>query len=94
MIGDHATGGRNDGLGGLERKVREADALVRRTVERLSRSCPPELLGTVARDDLFDLVPHLQEALDALACIEKRRSLTEEEQARRRAFKMLLETGR
>ena len=80
-------------MGGPERKVRETDALLRRTVERLSRGCPPELLGTAARDELLDLRPHLRGALDALAYIEELRDLTEEEHARRRAFKMLLEAG-
>ncbi len=80
-------------MGGPERKVREADALVRRTLERLSQGYPPELLGTAARDELLDLGPHLREALDALAHIEECRGLTEEEHARRRAFKMLLEDG-
>ena len=46
-----------------------------------------------ARDDLLDLRPQLRDALDALERIEEWRSLTEEEHARRRAFKMLLEAG-
>jgi hypothetical protein len=39
---------------------------------------------------VLGLRPHLEEALAALADIERRRSLTDEELARRRAFKMLL----
>jgi hypothetical protein len=36
------------------------------------------------------LKPKLEEALEAIADIERRRTLTDEERARRRAFKMLL----
>jgi hypothetical protein len=40
------------------------------------------------------LKPHLQEALEALKEIERSRGLTDQELAQRRAFRMLLETGR
>ena len=73
-----------------ERRVEEADALLQQTVELLSRRCPPHLLEAAAHDDLVYLRPHLQEALGAIADIEGRRDLTEEELARRRAFKILL----
>lgn len=74
----------------LERKVEVADELLRETVERLSRRCPPHLVGLVAHNDLLDLKPHLEEALAALEDIEAHRSLTDEELVQRRAFKMLL----
>jgi hypothetical protein len=77
-----------------ERRVEEADALVQQTVELLSRRCPPHLLEAAAHDDLVYLRPHLQEALGALVDIERRRDLTDEELARRRAFKMLLAATR
>jgi hypothetical protein len=76
--------------GPSERSVEEADALLQETVELLSRRCPPHLLEAAAHDDLLYLRPHLQEALAAIADIEGRRALTDEELARRRAFKMLL----
>lgn len=73
-----------------ERSVEAADALLQETVERLSRRCPPHLLKASAHDDLVYLKPHLEDALAAIVDIERRRSLTDEELARRRAFKMLL----
>jgi hypothetical protein len=73
-----------------ERKIEVAAVLLRETIEHLVRDCPPPLLGTAAREDLLDLKPHLQEALAALADIERLRCLTDEELSGRRAFKMLL----
>jgi len=73
-----------------ERRVKETDELVRETVIRLSRSGSSELLGATAHEDVLGLRPHLEEALAALADIERRRGLTDEELARWRAFKMLL----
>jgi hypothetical protein len=73
-----------------ERKVKEAGALLQVTVERLSRSCPPELIGEAAHDDLLYLRPHLVEALAALEDIERQRMLTDGELAQRRAFRMVL----
>jgi hypothetical protein len=73
-----------------ERKIDETDALLRQTVEHLSTRYSPHLVGQAARDKLLDLSSHLQEALGSLADIEGRRNLTDEELARRRAFKMLL----
>jgi hypothetical protein len=67
-----------------------AYALLQQTVELLSRRCPPHMLEAAAHHDLVYLRPHLQEALGAIADIERRRDLTDEELARRRAFKMLL----
>jgi hypothetical protein len=75
---------------GPERRVEQTDALLQETVELLSRGCPAHLLEAAAHDDLVYLRPHLEEALAALEDIEGRRSLAEEELARRRAFKMLL----
>lgn len=73
-----------------ERRIEEADKLVRQTLLLLSRDYPPHLVGQTARDELLDMRPHLQEALEALGDIEGRRDLTEEEMARRHAFRMLL----
>lgn len=77
-----------------ERKVEETDALLRETVQRLSRRCPSHLLEAAAHDDLVYLAPYLEEALAALVDIEHRRSLTDAEVARRRAFKSLLAATR
>ena len=76
-----------------ERRLEAADALLQQTVELLSRRCPPHMLEEAAHDDLVYLSPHLENALGAIAEIERRRDLTEEELARRRAFKMLLDEG-
>ena len=73
--------------------VQYSDALVRQTVLGLSRrSCAPHLIGEAAREELEDLRPHLLEAFDALARIERRRGLTDQELAWRRALRILLET--
>lgn len=73
-----------------EQRVEATDVLLQDSVERLSRGCPTHLVGVAAREDLLELRPHLKDALDALADIEGRRNLSDEELARRRAFKMLL----
>jgi hypothetical protein len=73
-----------------ERRVGETDALLREVVGRLSRDCPPHLMCQTAQEELLDLTPHLQEALEALTGLERLRSLTDEEHTRRRAFRMLL----
>jgi hypothetical protein len=73
-----------------ERRVKEAGALLQVTVQRLSRSCPPELIVKAARDDLLDLKPYLVEALAALEDIERQRMLTDGELAQRRAFRIVL----
>ena len=70
--------------------VGATEALVVETVKRLSRSCPPNLLGEAAREDLLALKPRLEEALELLEDIERHRRLTEEELAQHYAFKMLL----
>jgi hypothetical protein len=68
---------------------------VRRTVLGLSRrSCAPHLIGEAAREELEDLRPHLLEAFDALARIERRRGLTDQELTWRRAFRSLLDARR
>ncbi len=73
-----------------EQRVEHTDVLLRDTVERLSRRCPAHLVGVAASGDLLELRPHLEDALVALEDIEGRRNLSDEEHARRRAFKMLL----
>jgi hypothetical protein len=70
--------------------VDAAEALVRERVKLLARSYPSELLGEAAREDLLDLKPHIQGALEALEDIQRRRSLTHKEFAQQHAFKMLL----
>jgi hypothetical protein len=70
--------------------VEAAQALVVETVKLLSRSCPPSLLGEAAREELLALKPRLEEALEVLEDIKRRRSLTEEEINQHYAFKMLL----
>jgi hypothetical protein len=47
-----------------------------------------------AREVLENLMPLLEEAIEALEDIERRRDLTDEELSRRYAFKMLLATAR
>jgi hypothetical protein len=91
LMTSHRSGRRrNEDRGDLETRVEETDALLQGKIEHLSRRCPPDLVGMAARADLLDLGPHLQDALAALADIERRRDLTDEELARRRAFKMLV----
>lgn len=90
MPSDHSPQRRSKGPNEPEQTVQETEALLRETLERLTRRCPPHLVGEAARDDLLDLKPHLEEALASLEDIEGRRSLTDEELSRRRAFKMLL----
>jgi hypothetical protein len=75
-----------------EQRVEETNARLRDAVEHLTRRCPAHLVGAAAREDLLELRPHLHGALAALADIERRRELTDEELTRRRAFKMLLLT--
>ena len=77
-----------------ERKVEAADVLLQQTIKRLAREYPPPLLGAAAQKSMEELKPHVEEALEALGEIEGRRELTEEELARRNAFKMLLARGR
>jgi hypothetical protein len=74
--------------------VEHSDALVRRTVLGLSRLPAGHILEGAAREEIRGLKPHLEEALEALKEIESRRGLTDQELAQRRAFRMLLETGR
>ena len=73
--------------------VESAEALMLETVKLLSRSCPPELLAEAAQQDLLALKPHLEEALEALEDIQRRRSLIDRELSQRYAFKMLLAAG-
>jgi hypothetical protein len=73
--------------------VVQAAALLQDTIEHLSRCGPAHLVGKAARENLLELRPHFEDALGALADIERHRSLTDEELARQRAFKMLLLTA-
>jgi hypothetical protein len=70
--------------------VEEAEALVRERVKLLARNCPSDLLGEASRENLLDLKPHLQGALEALEDIKQRRSLTHKELAQQHAFMMLI----
>ena len=76
-----------------ERTVEATVTLVQQRVVRLARCCPLLLLGVAAREEVVQLRPHLQEALDALGDVEGRRSLTHDELTQRHAFKMLLSVG-
>ena len=77
------------------RIVEECDALVRWTVLRLSRlPVGGHILEVAAREEIRGLKPHLEEALEALREIERCTGLADQELAQRRAFRMLLETGR
>jgi hypothetical protein len=79
----------SEGLSEPERTVEQTDALLCETVERLSRHYPIHLVGAAACEDLQAMRPHLIEALEALADIERRRDLTDKEQDLRSAFRML-----
>jgi hypothetical protein len=70
--------------------VEVAEALMRESVKRLCRRYPSDLLAEAAREDLLELKPHIQGALEALEDIQRRRSLTDKELAQHHAFKMLL----
>ncbi len=78
----------------LERRVERVHALVQATAVRLSRCQAEQGNGGAASDDLRRMGPHLQGALAALADLERRRRLTDEETSQRRAFKMLVEATR
>ena len=74
-------------------KVEAAEARVQETVEHLSQlnsSHPAE----TARKDLMNLRPQLEEALEALENIERRRTLSDRERNLQHAFKMLLAVRR
>ena len=77
-----------------EQKIEETEALLRKVVSHLSRRYPAHLIEEAARECLLDVRPHLEEALEALAAIEQRRNLTDQELAWQRAFKMLLAATR
>lgn len=65
-----------------------------RALEQLCRYCPEDLRGTVAHEELVTLMPRVQEAIEDLEGIEKRRPLTEEELAQRHAIRLLLRRPR
>ncbi len=63
--------------------------LLTETVDSLQRR-PPDHIASTAREALENLKPLLEEAMEELKDIERRRDLTEEEHSQRYAFKMLL----
>lgn len=65
-----------------------------RALEQLCRYCSEDLRGTVAHEKLVILMPRVQEAIEDLEEIEKRRPLTEEELAQRHAIRLLLSRPR
>ena len=73
----------------LRRKVERAVAAAIETVEDLMRY-PPEHKKAAGNEALLELRPHVEAALEALESIEGRRSPTEEEYLRWKAFKTLL----
>lgn len=73
-----------------ERKLEAIDKLLRETVESLSRHYPTHSVGAAACDSLAGLRPHLEEGLSALADIERRRDLTDQERSWQRAFRIVL----
>jgi hypothetical protein len=73
-----------------EHRVEHTVALLQDAIEHLFRRGPAHLGAEAAREDLLELRSHLEDALGALADIERHRSLTNEELTRQRAFKMLL----
>jgi hypothetical protein len=75
---------------GKRAEVEAAEALVHETVKLLLRGCPPENLAEAAREDLLELNPHLQVALETLEDASRHRNLTDKELAQHHAFKMLL----
>ncbi len=77
-----------------EQKIEAADKLLRETVECLSRHYPTYSVGAAACDSLVDLRPHLEEGLSALANIERRRELTDQECSLQRAFRIVLSSSR
>jgi hypothetical protein len=91
MAFHHSMQTNGEGRSEPERRVEAADALLQQTVELLSRRCPSHMLEEAAHDDLVYLRPHLEKALGTIVDIERQRDLTDEELARRRAFKMLLD---
>ena len=81
---------RHDECSRLERRIEATDKLLRETVESLSRHYPTSTVGAAACDSLADLRPHLEEGLSALADIERRRELTDQECSWQRAFRIVL----
>jgi hypothetical protein len=61
-----------------------------RRVEWLCRRCPEEIRATAAHEEMVELRPRVQEAIEGLENIKERRRLTEEEKALQRALSLLL----
>jgi hypothetical protein len=64
------------------------------TLEWLCRRCPEEVRGRAAHEELVELRPRGQDAIEALEHIKEKRHLTEEETALRRAFRLLMAAQR
>ena len=73
---------------------KELQSELSRTVGWLCRSCPEDLRGEVAREEIVGVRPRVQEAIEALRDTKERRRLTAEELAWRRALTLLLNAGR
>jgi hypothetical protein len=76
-----------------ELKVEAAEARVQEAVEHLSQLNSPHP-AEAARKDLMDLRPQLEEALEALENLQRRRTLSDRERNLQHAFKMLLAVRR
>jgi hypothetical protein len=80
-------------IGWADSEVERVQKLVLEEVNALLR-CPAESKEEATQQVLAKLEPQLKGALDALNTIGRVRGLTEEEYARRGAFKLLLDTAR
>ncbi len=87
-----SSGSRHEERSCLERRLEAADKLLQETVECHSRHYPTHSMGAAARDSLAELRPHLEDALRALADIERRRELSDQEHSWQRAFRLVLVT--
>jgi hypothetical protein len=65
-----------------------------RTLEWLCRSCPEEVRAEAAHEELVEVSPRVQVAIEAIEDIKRRRRLTEDELAWRRTLTLLLNAGR
>lgn len=64
-----------------------------RTLEWLCRHCPEDVRGEAAHEELVGVRPRVQVAIETLEDIKKRRGLTEDELAWRRALTLLHNAG-
>jgi hypothetical protein len=72
-----------------QQKIEETAVLLAETVANLRRYSP-DRIEAVARANLMNLMPHLEEAIEALEDIERGRELTDRERDLQHTFKMLL----